>query len=218
MVDMSKTVAPKSDQMNYDDFVGGQSRTIKITRVSGSDSTEQPVSLFYEGDGGKPFKPCKSMRRVLIALWGTDGQTYVGRSLTLYGDPDVKFGGMTVGGIRISHASHISETKTMALTATKGHRKAFTVKPLQVNEQNSLAPAPANVPPLPAGLIEAGDTAASNGVEFYTKWVSALSEDQKASVRAHHNKAWSATAKAADKAFAEEAAKQQPTDGDQLAV
>jgi hypothetical protein len=70
------------------------------------------------------------MRRVLIEAWGKDGAQYKGRSMTLYADPKVKFGGIEVGGIRISHMSHIEQEKTMMLTATRANRKPFTVKPL----------------------------------------------------------------------------------------
>jgi len=105
-------------------------KTIKITNVSvvGGD---QPVIINYDDDNGKPYKPGKSMRRVLVNVWGPDGSTYIGRSLTLYGDPKVVFGGLAVGGIRISHMSHIDKDVTMALTATRANRKPFTVKPLQ---------------------------------------------------------------------------------------
>ena len=70
------------------------------------------------------------MRRVLVNVWGKDGNTYVGKSLTLYCDPKVLFGGVAVGGLRISHMSHIDKEVTMALTATRANRKPFTVKPL----------------------------------------------------------------------------------------
>lgn len=130
MTDMLKTIAPKSDQLNFDDFAAGQSKTIKVTKVSGI-TGEQPIAIGYEGDNGKPYMPCKSMRRVLVNCWGPDGHQYVGRSMTLYGDPKVKFGGLEVGGIRISHLSHIKDTVTLALTATKASRKPFTVKPLE---------------------------------------------------------------------------------------
>ena len=133
MIDLRGTIKPKSDQLNADDLIGGPV-TIRITGVSVSEG-EQPVSISFEGDGGKPFKPGKSMRRVLVNLWGPDGAAYVGRSLTLYRDEQVVFGGVEVGGIRISHMSHLQRETTMALTATKAKRKPFTVKPL--------APAPA---------------------------------------------------------------------------
>jgi len=127
--DMRATIAPKSDQMNFDDLVGGAKKTIKITAVSMA-SGDQPVSMNYEGDNGKPYKPCKSMRRVLVNAWGPNANAYVGRSITLYGDPTVRFGGLEVGGIRISHMSDIAEPITMALTATRAQRKPYTVQPL----------------------------------------------------------------------------------------
>lgn len=130
MTDLSQTIAPKSDQMNSDDLISG-SRTIKITRVSADQaSKEQPILVYFEGDDGKPYKPCKSMRRVMVHVWGSDGSQYVGRSMTLFRDPTVTWGGMQVGGIRISHMSHMDTKVTMALTATKSSRKPFIVNPL----------------------------------------------------------------------------------------
>lgn len=70
------------------------------------------------------------MSRCLVAAWGPDAKAYIGRSVTLYRDPKVKWGGMEVGGIRISHLSHIERDMVMALTATKGKRAPYTVKPL----------------------------------------------------------------------------------------
>lgn len=133
MTHMLETIVPKSDQMNADDLIGGQTRTIKITKVSIL-AGEQPVALSYENDGGKPYKPGKSMRRVIVNVWGPDANKYVGRSLTLYRDDKVKFGGVEVGGLRVSHMSHITEPVTMALTATRANRKPFTVKSLGAEE------------------------------------------------------------------------------------
>jgi hypothetical protein len=129
-VNMAAFTAPKTDQANYDDFIGGP-RTIVITGVrANAGSPEQPVSISFEGDAGKPYKPCKSMRRVMVNVWGADASKYIGRSMTLYGDPSVQWGGMAVGGIRISHMSHIDKPQTMALTASKTKRAPFTVQPL----------------------------------------------------------------------------------------
>lgn len=144
MIDISQTVAPKSDQLNADDLIGGP-RTITVTRVSKMKEPDQPIAIYFEGDGGKPYKPGKSMRRVLLRIWGQDGATYVGRRMTLYRDDAVQFGGAAVGGIRISHMSGISSAVTMALTVTRASRKPFTVKPLAEErrpapEQQRLAP------------------------------------------------------------------------------
>jgi len=137
MTDIRETIAPKSDQMNADDLIG-ITKTIKITKVS-KGGGDQPISVNYEGDNGKPFKPGLSMRRVMVQVWGDQGQDYVGKSMTLYRDPTVKWAGVEVGGIRISHMSHINESITMALTYAKTSRKPFTVQPLVVQA----APAPA---------------------------------------------------------------------------
>jgi hypothetical protein len=132
MIDMANTIIPKSDQQNADDYISGP-RTIIITKVSANEgSAEQPISVWFEGDNGKPWKPCKSSRRVLVTVWGRDAASYVGRSLTLFRDPSVTWAGMAVGGIRISHMSNIDEPVTMALTASKQVRKPFTVRPLDV--------------------------------------------------------------------------------------
>ena len=129
-MDLSKTIEPKSDQMNAEDFIGKGSKTIIITKVTGNDDGQQPVSIYYEGDGGKPYKPCKTCRRILVSVWGADGGKYAGRSLTLYRDANVKFGGIDVGGIRISHMSDIDAPVTMALSVSKANKKPFTVHPL----------------------------------------------------------------------------------------
>jgi len=129
MTTMLDTIVPRSDQLNADDLIGGRTLTITVTGVDIS-MAEQPVAVRFEGDNGKPYKPGKSMRRVLVHCWGDDANLYVGRSLTLYRDDTVKFGGTDVGGIRISHMSHLDRVTTMALTETKAKRRPFTVKPL----------------------------------------------------------------------------------------
>lgn len=129
MNDMASVITPKSDQLNADSLLAGP-LTITITLVEIRPGTEQPVSVFYDGDAGNPWKPCKSMMRVMVAVWGADSKQYIGRSLTLYRDASVKWGGVEVGGIRISHMTHMNNAVTMALTATKGSRKPYTVHPL----------------------------------------------------------------------------------------
>jgi len=126
-LNFSDTIKPKSDQTNADDFLLGPV-TFTITGVKrGND--EQPISI-HLSNGFQPFKPCKSMRRVLITAWGEDGKKWVGRSLTLYRDPKVKFGGEVVGGIRISHMSNIGQILNIALTTTRGKRSPYVVNML----------------------------------------------------------------------------------------
>ena len=147
-LDISRTIAPKSEQLNADDLIAGP-RTITVTAVK-LVAEDQPVAIHFAGDEGKPYKPCKSMRRVLVRAWGADGAQYVGKSMTLFLDEQVRFGGAAVGGIRISHLSHIEKSITMALTATRATKKAYTVqvlatpawhrKPPRINTRISSAP------------------------------------------------------------------------------
>lgn len=129
-MDLSKTIIPKSDQLNADDLVGG-SKTITIRKVSQGSDDAQPVNIYYFGDDNKPYKPCKSMRRLLVQLWGVDGAQFVGRSMTIFRDDSVMFAGVEVGGIRISHVSHISEPTKVLITTAKSKRRPITVEPLK---------------------------------------------------------------------------------------
>ncbi len=126
---LKDTIIAKSSQMNADDLLSGP-KTVTVTAVRRSSSPDQPVDVHYEGDDGKPYKPCKSMRKVLIFAWGENGADWIGRSMTLFNDPEVKFGGIKVGGIRISHLSHIERDIAISLTATKGKKAPITIKKL----------------------------------------------------------------------------------------
>ena len=129
-VDLGATIAPKSDQLNADDLIAGP-RTITVTRVRGTGADDQPIAIFFEGDNGKPYKPCLSMRRVIVQAWGRKSSNYLGKAMTLYRDPDVKFGKDTVGGIRISHMTGIDRDMSFPLTERRGSRKQYTVRQLQ---------------------------------------------------------------------------------------
>lgn len=130
MSDMTKMIEAKSDQLNADDLLAGPI-TVRIRDVKTKQGGEQPCWIYYDGDNDKPFKPSKSMARVLVAAWGDDSKAYIGKSMTLFRDPDVKWAGMKVGGIRISAMSGLQRSLTIALTETRGVKKLFTVSPLR---------------------------------------------------------------------------------------
>lgn len=128
--DLSRLAQPKSDQLNADDLISGAiTVTIQNVRLSGSD--DQPIIIDIDG-GYKPYKPCKSMTRLLLFCWGKDGKQWIGRSMTLFNDPTVTWAGVAVGGIRISHITNIEKQISVALTVTRGKRKPYTVEPLTV--------------------------------------------------------------------------------------
>ena len=127
-MDLSSTIAPKSDQLNADDLLTGP-RTFTIEKVT-QGTAEQPVNIHLTESPGRPWKPSKSMRRVLVSAWGPDGNTYNGRHVTLYRNPDIKFGGETVGGIEIAAMTGIEKPLKLALTVTRGKKRAHTIQPL----------------------------------------------------------------------------------------
>lgn len=131
MTDLTSAIEPKSDQLNSDDLVSGP-RTIKITKVVVKEAGEQRVSISFEGDNNKPWKPAKTMTRLLVAIWkNKDSQSFVGKSVTLYRDPSVTWGSLAVGGIRVSHASHIDEKMVIAVRQKKGVSTPVTILPLK---------------------------------------------------------------------------------------
>lgn len=167
--DLRGTIVPKSDQLNAEQLLGGD-MTITVTDVRmGND--EQPVIIHYENDNGRPFKPSKTVRKILIFAWGEDGREWIGKSMTLFNDQSVRFGGMTVGGIRVSHLSDIDREIAISLTATKGKKAQHTIQVLQVPKAATLAavlsaiaaatdgPAMASAQALAMKLVEEADLA-----------------------------------------------------------
>jgi len=130
MNDLSFTIKPKSDQLNADDLIAGPI-TVTVQDVVVYESPDQPVSVVI-GNGYHPYKPCKSMRRLMIAVWGKHDSDWIGQSMTLFNDPSVTWAGAAVGGIRISHMTGLTKPFSVALTATRGKRKPYTVEPLQL--------------------------------------------------------------------------------------
>lgn len=149
MTSMMKAIEPKSDQINADDLIGGD-MVITITNVRVTDG-EQPVEISFEGSK-KFYRPCKSMARVLVSAWGADPSVYVGRSLKLYRDQNVTWGGMKVGGIRISEMSDLGDRPvTFALTAKRGQRTPTIIRPLSTP-------------------LAAAQAAASRGTIYFREW------------------------------------------------
>lgn len=127
-VDISPTIQANSQQINADDLTA-HPVTVTITNVEAGTS-EQPVFVHVSEFPGRTYRPGKSMRRVLVAAWGSEASEYIGRRMTLFNDPTIRFGKDVTGGIRISHMSHIDKVLTVALTVTRGKRAPFTVQPL----------------------------------------------------------------------------------------
>ena len=136
MANVSHTVLAKSDQLNFDDFSGNK-KVILITDVKVKIG-DQPVSVFYDGHNGKPWKPSLGMRRLLIEAYGNESDNWIGKSVELYGDATVKWAGAEIGGIRISALSDIDPKGLTAFIAiSRGKRRKATI-PLLVAQLSEL--------------------------------------------------------------------------------
>lgn len=135
-MDIGDTIEAKSDQINARDLTGGPI-TVTVEGVEVDPRKQQPVDIRLVEKPGKVYRPNKGMRTALIACWGKQSATYAGKRLTLVNDPDTMFKGDKVGGIKISHASHIDKPVKVTLLVARVP-KSWEVKPL---------PTP---PPIPA--------------------------------------------------------------------
>ena len=184
---MLQTIMPKSDQINADDLlVGPITVTIESQKLLASD---QPVVLGISDHPGRPYKPSKSMRRVLAGMYGEYMSKWVGRSLTLYCDPEVTFGKDKTGGIKISHASDIPADVTFMLTAKRGKRVAHTVKRLVINQQLVASEQPYPADKFAADLPKMRDSLATGKstverILTYCATIGTLTAEQEAAIRA----------------------------------
>jgi hypothetical protein len=129
-MDLTESIAPKSDQLDAVDLLSGP-RTFTIEKVS-ANNPEQPFN-FHLAEFPRVWRPGKSMRRVIVAAWGPDAAKYVGQRVTLFCDSSVQFGGEAVGGTRISHMTGIDKPLKVPLLIKRGKSSMFTVQPLKAS-------------------------------------------------------------------------------------
>lgn len=141
-MDLTKALAPKSDQLDFADLDGSGPRVFTITAVSengGELSDQQPVNIQL-AEFPRVWRPSKGMLRVLADNWGKDPKVWIGRRVELYGDPEVYFGKEKRGGTRISRLSHISGPKKTLVNPRGGRGAYWSVQPLK-DEPKTAQPA-----------------------------------------------------------------------------
>ena len=134
MLDVSSTILSKSDQLNASDLIGNE-MILTVSNVNLVSSPDQPMVINWEGDEGRAYKPCKSMRRVLVGLWGKDASQWIGRSIGVYNEPTVKWAGKEEGGIRIKSLSHIDKNKSVTTSESKHKKTTYLISALQVEQK-----------------------------------------------------------------------------------
>ena len=86
--------------------IGTRSATVKIVRVeageiigAGAKTSKRPM-IYIEGKE-KPIAGNASICRAIEGMYGPTVEDWAGKLITIYGDPNVMFGGERVGGIRV---------------------------------------------------------------------------------------------------------------------
>jgi len=133
-IDITASLAAKSDQINAGDLAGTITRT--VARVQYDPSSDQPVTVHMTE--GKPWRPSKGMRRVLAQVWGSDAGKWAGNVVALYNDPDVLWAGKKAGGIRIKAMSGLTRAKDFPVKINRTKVQIYQIEPIKI-----AAPAPA---------------------------------------------------------------------------
>lgn len=131
MSDVGFALEAKSDQLNAVDIMGAEP-IIRIRDVQVKQG-EQPISVYFDGDNNRPWKPSKGMLRILAGAWGRDSKQWVGRYAQLYFEPSVMYAGKEVGGVRIKALSDIDKRGlNFSLTINRQKREPYRVPLLEV--------------------------------------------------------------------------------------
>jgi len=136
--DIENACLPKIDHLTYNHVKLG-AIIAKVAKVRKGPSAQRKIRIDFEphercvDPDGKPlhYLPCKGMIRVLVEAWGKNGSTdWIGKSMELFGNPDVMYAGKKQGGIQISRLSHISQPLETYLTVSQGKKDPYRVEPL----------------------------------------------------------------------------------------
>ena len=130
MPDVSEVLAPKSDQLDNIELRGKGPQVFTVTRVDVREpGTDQPL-VVHLAEFPRPWKPGKTMGRVLAHCWGRESDNWPGKRVELFADEKVKFGNDTPGGTRISRISHITEPQQVPVLLGQGRPGWYKVDPL----------------------------------------------------------------------------------------
>ena len=126
-MDMTASIEARSDQINAVDLT--EPRTYTIEKVTVGKATH-PFDFHLVESPGKAYRPNLGMRRVIVAGWGPKTEVYHGRRLTLFNEPTVIYAGAEIGGIRVSHMSHLDKPLKTSLAINQKKKVPYTVQPL----------------------------------------------------------------------------------------
>ena len=184
-------VTIKSDRLNYENFIMGAKEFTISKLAKKTDQGKARLLIYFEGYESTPYWPSLGMIKCLSSPdgWGdAPFSDWIGRRMTLFGEPTVVYAGKEIGGIQISHISHIKGEYSTKITLRRGMRIDFTIEPLATTTTSKPAPAlqyPSAVfdEKLPAmrGQIEAGKMTAEQVIAHCEK-TGMLNAAQKAAI------------------------------------
>lgn len=126
---LQQALAPRSDQLNGDDLIVSN-MTIVISKVTINLGSEQKIIINYQNDNGKPWKPSKGMGRVLTEILGGDPDQWIGQTVELFRNKEIRFGKEKCGGIQIAGMSAVRNVTTLLITTAKGKKSSITIQPI----------------------------------------------------------------------------------------
>lgn len=179
-VDIRAATKPKSDQLNYETFLTGP-QTFTVSKVTPGDR-DHPVFIHMNECQATPYKPSKGMLKCIAQPdgWGDKSSQWVGKSITLYGDPTVIYGGVEVGGIKVAALSDINGDYETLISARRGVRKPHLIKKIVIqmyDDQKFVAN-------LPAWLkLIADGKATTDQIIARVEQSGALTEEQKNAIK-----------------------------------
>ena len=185
-VDIRAATKPKSDQLNYENFLTGP-QTFTVSRVTPGDR-DHPVFVHMVECPATPYKPSKGMLKCIAAPdgWGDKSTQWVGKQVTLYGDPTVIYGGVEVGGIKVGALSDIASDYETLISARRGVRKPHLIRKLVIAKAEPLPPYDpdkfaTNIPAWQSAIESGAATAEKIIAKLET--VGTLTDEQKAQIQ-----------------------------------
>lgn len=145
-VDIRAATKPRSDQLNFENFLTGP-QTFTVAKVTPGDR-DHPVFIYMAECPATPYKPSKGMLKCIAQPdgWGDKSSQWTGKAITLYGDPTVIYGGVEVGGIKVYALEGIESDYETLISARRGVRKPHLIKKIVIqmyDDQKFVANLPA---------------------------------------------------------------------------
>ena len=137
---MKRTEAFASSYLNQDDLPQPHTATIKMVgkeMVNTDDNGQREKPVIYFNNGSKPLILNMVNWDTIEAAYGPDSDTWVGKPIELYVDPNVMYGARRLGGIRIriptADSAPIPFEKVIALAGEVGISREQIIDQLKKN-------------------------------------------------------------------------------------